>query len=138
MNSYARRLVLLSAFSSLALAATGAHADDKDAGAPAIRLATVGIPVTEDNQVVNYLFLSIRINLTMTAPEGKLRDMEPYFRDALVKAAHKTSFGQPGHSDKLDEAHFKSVMLGEWSKITGPNMIKSIDILSQNAKRQLS
>ncbi len=135
-----RRLALAAFLSCLALAATGARAgegEDKDAGAPAVRLATVGIPVMENNQVVNYLFLSIKINLTMTAPEGKFRDMEPYFRDALVKAAHRTSFGVAGHSDQLDEARFKSVMMGEWSKITGPNMIKSIDILSQNPKRHL-
>ncbi len=132
------RRALLSAILMCAAFAPAARADDPSAGAPAVRLATVGIPVMENGQVVNYLFLSIRINLTITAPEGKFRDMEPYFRDSLVRLSHKVSFGVPGHSDQLDVPRFTATMMTEWSKITGPHMIKSIDVLSQNPKRHLS
>ena len=132
-----KRAFLSGAVACALLAAPAARADNPEAGAPSVRLASVGIPVMEDGQVVNYLFLSIRINLTLTAPEGKFRDMEPYFRDALVRASHKTSFGVAGHSDQLDVPRFTAAMTAEWSKITGPGMIKSIDILSQNPKRHL-
>lgn len=104
---------------------------------PSVRLASIGIPVMHDRQVVNYLFLSIRINLTMTAPEGKFREMEPMFRDALVRLAHRVSFGKPDRSDQLDEPKFKTAVTAEFSKITGPGMIKSVDVLSQSPKRHL-
>ena len=131
------RRALLSGIVACAVFATTARAADPEAGAPAVRLATVGIPVMENGEVVNYLFISIRINLTITAPEGKFRDMEPYFRDSLVRMSHKVSFGVPGHSDQLDVPRFTAAMMAEWSKITGPHMIKSIDVLSQNPKRHL-
>ncbi len=132
-----RRALLGGAVALVALAGTARAGDSADAGAPAVRLATVGIPIMEDGQVVNYIFLSVRINLTITAPEGKFRDMEPYFRDALVKASHKTSFGVAGHSDQLDVPRFTAAMMTEWSQITGPHMIKSIDVLSQSPKHHL-
>ncbi len=139
LSFHAGKRAFLSGLVACALmAATAARADDPEAGAPSVRLATVGIPVMEDGEVVNYLFLSIRINLTLTAPEGRFRDMEPYFRDSLVRLSHRVSFGIAGHSDQLDVPRFTAAMTAEWSKITGPGMIKSIDVLSQNPKRHLS
>ena len=121
------------------LAGLPVYADDTTSSSdPCIHLAAVGIPVMSGNEVVNYLFLSIRINLTAKANEAKLRDMEPYFRDALVRVSHTVSFGQPDHNDLLDDARFKAQMMVEWSKITGPGMIKSIDVLSQSPKRHFS
>ncbi len=106
----------------------------KDAADPSVKLASVGIPVFTGHTIDNYLFLSIKINLTPKGDETKLRDKEPYFRDALVRAAHKTSFAMPGHSDKLDEARFKAVMMQEWAPIAGPGAIASIEIVSQSPK----
>lgn len=138
--SISRRALLAAPMLMMAGAAASARASEEkkaEAADPSVRLATVGIPVTEGDAVVNYLFLSIRINLAPLAPEAKFRDMEPYFRDAMVRKSHQMSFGQAGHSDRLDEARFKSVMMAEFAKITGPGMIKSIDVLSQNPKRHL-
>ena len=109
--------------------------DAKKAGNPSVQLGAVAIPVTVDGRLANYLFLNIRVNLTVTANEAKLREQEPYFRDALVRMASKVSFGQAGKDYLLDEQRFKQVMTIEWSKITGPGVIKSIDILSQSPKR---
>jgi hypothetical protein len=134
-----RRLFL--AALPMGLIATTARASGhgaKAAADPSVRLASIGIPVVRDRQVVNYLFLSVRINLTMTAPEGKLRELEPVFRDTVIRVSHRISFGQADRHDKLDEARFKSVMMPEFVKIAGPGNIKSIDILSQSPKKHLS
>ncbi|ESQ89714.1 hypothetical protein ABAC460_12680 [Asticcacaulis sp. AC460] len=122
----------------LAGAAQASEHGSKTAAEPSVRLASVGIPVMRDRQVVNYLFLSIRINLSMTAPEGKLRELEPVFRDTVIRVSHRISFGQTERHDLLDEARFKSVMMPEFVKIAGPGNIKSIDILSQSPKKHLS
>ena len=130
-----RRLLILSA---VALAcASSVHAQDKAESDPSVRLATVGIPIPQGNQVVNYLFLSIRISFTSSANIAKFRNMEPFFRDALIRKAHSVSLAQKDRSDLLDEALFKAVMIPEWTKITGPGQIKSVDILSQSPKRHL-
>lgn len=107
-------------------------ADDVD---PSVKLASVGIPVFHGATVTNYLFLSIKINLTPKADQTKLRDMEPYFRDALIRAAHKTSFAQPDHDDRLDIPRFQKIMTVEFTRIAGPGTIQSVEIVSQSPKK---
>ena len=124
-------LCLLSAMP--ALASGGGEA--KKAGNASVQLGAVAIPITVDGRLANYLFLNIRINLTLTADEAKFREKEPYFRDALIRIASRTSFAQAGKDYLLDEPRFKQVMAVEWAKITGPGVIKSIDVLSQSPKR---
>lgn len=130
------RHLLLVAFSGITLIAAPAMASEKakEEPDPAVKLASVGIPVFHGRTVTNYLFLSIRINLTGKADVTKLRDKEPYFRDALVKAASKTSFAQANRDDLLDEPRFKSIMMVEFAKVAGPGMIQSIEIVSQSPK----
>ena len=55
-----------------AVASEGAAA--KKAGNASVQLGAVAIPITVDGRLVNYIFLNIRINLTMTADESGLRD----------------------------------------------------------------
>lgn len=131
--------LLFSACCLFALAAAPVHAsgggEKKDAADPSVKLASVGIPVFEGHRVVNYLFLSIKINLTPKADQQKLRDMEPYFRNALIRSAHKTSFAMADRSDKLDESRFKMVMKSEFTKVAGPGTIESVEVVSQSPKR---
>jgi hypothetical protein len=124
-------------FAGLMAMSAPAFAEDKKADEPdpSVKLASVGIPVFHGMTVTNYLFLSIKVNLTPKADQTKLRDMEPYFRDALVRAAHKTSFAQPDHDDRLDVPRFQSVMMTEFTKIAGPGTIQSVEIVSQSPKK---
>jgi hypothetical protein len=110
--------------------------EDAEAGDPYVRLSSVAIPVFENQSVVNYIFLTVRLNLTAKADVNKLREKEPYFRNQLMQAAYKTSFALPDKSDTLDEARFKKVMIGEFSQVSGAGMIQSIEILDQNPKRR--
>ncbi len=134
-NPASFRHLLLTVLAGLTLATLPAMAGEKkDEPDPSVKLASVGIPVFQGHTVSNYLFLSIRINLTAKANIAKLRDMEPYFRDALVKAASKTSFAQANRDDLLDEPRFKAAMMVEFGKVAGPGMIQSIEIVSQSPK----
>jgi hypothetical protein len=123
-------------FCGLLMVASTAHADEpsKEVTEPSVQLANIGIPVFTGHTVNNYLFVSIKIHLTAKAPEAKFRDMEPYFRDAAVRAASKTSFNDPKHSDKLDLPRFQAAMMTAFSQVTGPGMIKQIEVVSQNAE----
>ena len=130
MSLSRRRFLLILPF----CAAASARAETKNVAAPSVQLATVGIPVMRDNRLVNYLFLSIRVNLTGKADEAKLRDMEPYFRDAIERAASKTAFAQADNEDVLDAPRFKAAMIPEFEAFAGRGAIKSLDILAQNPK----
>lgn len=120
----------------LAASVSAAHAADEAKGETdaSVQLANIGIPVFSGHTVSNYLFVSVKIHLATGAPEAKFRDKEPYFRDAAVHAASKTSFADPKHLDQLDVPRFQAAMMTAFAQITGPGMIKSIEIVSQNAE----
>jgi len=130
------KIMLCAMLCGLMVAASSVRAaePDKAATEPSVQLANIGIPVFTGRTVNNYLFVSIKIHLTASAPEAKFRDMEPYFRDAAVRSASKTSFADPKHADQLDVPRFQAAMMTAFSQVTGPGMIKSIEIISQNAE----
>mgnify|MGYP000459262076 CR=1 FL=1 len=108
---------------------------EKTASAPSVQLGAVAIPVIVDGQIVNYLYLNVKVNLTNPVSESVLRAREPYFRDALIRAAYKTSFAQPGHPTELDEPKFKAAMMIAFTQVAGPNSIKSIDVAPKTPRK---
>jgi hypothetical protein len=86
--------------------------------------------------VINYIFLKVRLNLTLSADATKLRTKEPYFRDALVRAAHRTPFTDPKSYVRIDEARLKAVLLKEAGLIAGPRNFLGVSIESQTPKQR--
>ncbi|MDZ4370916.1 MAG: hypothetical protein U1C74_05780, partial [Phenylobacterium sp.] len=60
-----------------------------------VDLQPIGLPIVVDRKLVNYVFVHIRINLTSAANSARLREKEPFFRDALVRAGHRAPFTLP-------------------------------------------
>jgi len=117
--------------------APAAGAEDK--GAPKeigqyVDLAPVALPVVVRGQLVNYVFVSVRIILASSANAGKLRSREPYFRDALVRAGHRTPFTRPDDYLSLDTAKLKAALYREAATLTDPRDIQSIVVVSQAPK----
>lgn len=85
-----RLLIIATALglSSHALASTAKPAE-RDA-APTLLMSPVALPVVSDGHLVNYIYVNLRLTLSPKADADKLREKEPYFRDALVRAAHRT------------------------------------------------
>ena len=132
-----KHIFLILAFFGLALTSLSAQAGEEGAkgGDPYVKLAAVAMPVRNASGVlVNYLFLTVRLNLAPKADLTKLRDKEPYFRDALLSTAYRIDLSVPGHDGRLDEARFKSVMMGEFAKIAGKGAIESIEVSDVNSK----
>lgn len=100
-----------------------------------VDLSPVALPVVVSGQLVNYVFVTIRIQLTSQANAGRWRAKEPYFRDALVRAGHRTPFSRADNYTVLDADKLKAAMLREARAIAGPKDIASITIVSQAPKR---
>ncbi len=128
--------VLLAAFSA---AVTAQAADTKGKGKAEenlayVAIAPVAIPVIVNGKVVNYVFVNVRIDLTGSANSMKLREREPYFRDALVRSAHRTPFTLASDLTKIDEAKLKQSVMRDAIAIAGPNAVKGVTITSQAPK----
>ena len=122
----------------LALASSPAFA----AGAPKkteesgqyVAVSPVGLPVVAGGKVVNYIFVTVRIDLTPSANAAKLREREPYFRDALVRAGNRTPFTLASDYTKIDEARLVASLARDAVAIAGAGAVRGVKVLSQAPK----
>lgn len=96
-----------------------------------VDLQPVGLPVVARGQLMNYVFVYVRLNLTANADVAKLRDKEPYFRDALVRMAHRTPFTVATDYNRVDEGRLTAAMMREATTIAGDGAVRSVVITSQ-------
>jgi hypothetical protein len=119
-----------------ALAGEGGEGGQKQVG-QYVDMRPVGLPIIEDGQLLNYVFVNIRLNLNPRADVSRWRAKEPYFRDALVRMSHKTSFGAAGNPDAIDPKRLTAALSAAAAQITGPGVIQSVVVSSQTPSRHV-
>ena len=131
-------LMLAAALAGPALAAEhGGEGEKKDAAVGQyVDISPVALPIVYEGRLINYVFVYVRLNLAPSADAIKLREKEPYFRDALVRIAHRTPFTRLDNFAAIDEARLKSSLGAAAAQIAGPKVIASVVITSQSAKRR--
>jgi len=120
----------------LVLAASPAWSADEPAKPvdEAVKLSPVGLPIVVDGRVINYIFVTVVVDLTPGADVIALREKEPDFRDALVREAHRSPFVLPGDYNHLDQVKLKAVMFRDATAIAGPHLIKGIEVQNEQAQ----
>jgi hypothetical protein len=84
-------------------AANPAEADEKEI-ARSIELGGLVFPVfDEKGRLQNYIFVNARMLVGPGKDPWRYRERAHFVRDAVLRAAHRTSFGVKGDSSKLDE-----------------------------------
>ncbi len=117
------------------LLATPALAGEKPSEAGQyVDLSPVALPIVVDGRLINYVFVYIRINLTTGANSPRLREKEPYFRDALVRLAHRTPFTRYDDYTRIDQGKLKAALFAAAAAIAGPGTVKSIEIVSETPR----
>jgi len=64
----------------------------------------LAVPVIRDGQLVNYLFVSIRIEISPGVDLWQTRERAHFLRDALVRASHGNDLADPEDNNALNEA----------------------------------
>jgi hypothetical protein len=121
-------------FASLALLATPALAGDKPVQPqtnPTVLMSPVALPIVVDGKLVNYVFVTARLGLSPQADSLKMRAMEPYFRDAIVRAGHRTPFVRDDNYAALDDNRLKATLIRESNAIAGAGSIVSVQIIRE-------
>jgi len=134
-----RRRQILAAL-PFALAASAAMASEAPPKGPTgqyVDLSPVALPIVVNGQLVNYVFVQIRINLSASADSTKIRAKEPWFRDALIRAAHRTPFTLATNYMTVDEVRLKAVLMREAVAISGTRDIASVTLVSQTSKQRV-
>ena len=130
---------LLIPFLALALASPALAAEKtepKEVG-QYVDLSPVALPIVVNGRLVNYVFVSVRILLSGQANTPKLRAKEPFFRDALVRLAHRTPFTDPKDYQVVDAARLQAGLMREAVAIAGPDDIRGVAVLSQTSKKRV-
>ena len=131
MRHFALGLAASAVLSFVPLAAMAV--DGKPAPNPTVLMDPVAMPIVVDGQLVNYVFVTIRLGLSPSADPVKLRAMEPYFRDALVRVGHRSPFVRADNYAVLDDIRLKAALLREATAIAGPGMVLSAQIIREQA-----
>jgi len=128
--------VVLASLAGPAMAA-GAKKEEKGDAGQYVDLKTVALPIVSKNAVVNHVFVNVRINLTSAANAERIREMEPLFRDALVRSAHRTPFTLASDLTKVDAPRLIATMTREANAIARPGQIRSVVISAQAPRRRM-
>ncbi len=127
-------LLALVVTAALAFASQGmAGSKTPPAPNPTVLMSPVALPIVVDGRLVNYVFVTIRLGLSSKADAIKLRAMEPYFRDALVKVAYRTPFVRDDDYTALDDVKLKAALLREANRLAGAGMLVSAKIVREQA-----
>lgn len=127
---------LLFALSASPLAAADKKDGEKSDVGQYVDLQAVGLPIVHDRRLVNYIFVYVRINLTSKANVTKLREKEPFFRDALIRAGHRTPFTDPKNLARIDTARLSAALTREAAAIAGPGQVLSVVVTDQAPRRR--
>ena len=136
-----RRLLIalapLMILSSTAHASGDKNASTKDVG-QYVEMQPMAIPIIIEGKLVNYVFVYVRLNLTTSADVAKLRQKEPFFRDALVRAAHRTPFVLASDYQKVDEPRLVAAVMRDATALVGPGQIKVVLVTSQTPQKRVA
>ena len=130
-------LVCALALTTFVAASPAQAGEDKKKEVPhSVDLSPVGLPIVWEGRLINYVFVTLKLPVAARFDAAKLREKEPYFRDALVRAAHRTPFVKPWDFTHIDRAALTAVMMRESARIAGPGTVTSIDIVSEEPQRR--
>ena len=130
----------LFALGTLAIAATAAGSamasEDAPSGNPSLNIAGVGLPIIVDGRIQNYIFVTIRLILGAGQTPQQMRAKEPYYRDALVKAAHVTPFVVQNDWTVIDTAAVSAMLMRVAPRISGAGSIAGAEVAFQTPRRR--
>jgi len=121
----------------IALSVPTADGAGQSAGA-VLNMAGIGLPVIAGGRIRNYVFVMLRLHLGGVATAQTLRLKEPYLRDALVRAAHRTPFANAADWNVLDGAALSASLLRSAATIAGRGQVTRVEIISQAPRRRLT
>lgn len=138
-----RRRTLIAAGTVAALTSVASTASAQSHGggaapAPSLNISGVGLPVITGGRLRNYVFVTLRLHLGAHATPETLRHKEAFFRDALVKAGHRTPFVVADDWTRLDANALSASLMRSAAAIAGRGAVTRVEVVSQAPRRQIS
>jgi hypothetical protein len=90
----------------------------------------LAVPVLRDGQLVNYLFVSIRIQISPRVDLWRTRERAQFLRDALVRASHANALADPSDNNALNQALAIQVYRAAAVQTLGAQAVTGVTIVS--------
>jgi hypothetical protein len=90
----------------------------------------LAVPVVREGVLVNYLFVSIRIEIANGVDLWQTREQAHFLRDALVRASHANDLADPADSNALNEARAIEVYRAAAIQALGERAVGPITIVA--------
>ncbi len=135
-----RRRDLIAVGTVAALAATASAASASETPPPAeglaLNIAGLGLPVIVGGRIRNYVFVTVKLYLGGGQTPETFRAKDPFFRDALVRTAHRVPFVVPGDWTRLNENAINAAMMAMAPIIAGKGSVVRSEVAMQAARRR--
>ena len=90
----------------------------------------LAVPVVRDGQLVNYLFVSMRIEIAQGVDLWETRERAHFLRDALVRASHANDLAAPNDNNALNEARAIEVYRAAAVQALGERAVAGVSIVA--------
>lgn len=90
----------------------------------------LAVPVVRDGQLVNYLFVSIRVEISSGVDLWRTREQAHFLRDALVRASHAHDLSDPNDPNVLNEARAREVYRAAAVQALGERAVAGVSIVA--------
>lgn len=116
-------------------AGPGAKAESKDEGGEELSSRSMdapylAVPVVREGQLVNYLFVSIRVEIGGGVDLWRTRERAHFLRDALVRASHAHDLSDPADPNLLNEARAIEVYRAAAVQALGERTVAGVSIVA--------
>jgi hypothetical protein len=95
----------------------------------------IAVPVVRDGVLVNYVFVTLRLDIAPGVDLWRTREKAHFLRDALVRAAHTGSLVDPERDDALNEAAALAAFRAAAEATLGTSAIRGLTITSSHTIR---
>jgi len=109
--------------------AAGGHGESADVSR-SMDAPYLAVPVIRDGRLVNYLFVSIRIQISPHVDLWRTRERAQFLRDALVRASHATALADPNDNNALNQALAIQVYRAAAIQTLGAQAVAGVTIVS--------
>lgn len=90
----------------------------------------LAVPVVRDGTLVNYLFVSIRIEIAQGVDLWQTRERAHFLRDALVRASHANDLSNPNDPNALNDARAIEVYRAAAVQALGERAVGGVSIVA--------
>lgn len=113
----------------------GAAGEASGASARSMDAPYLAVPVIRDGVLTNYLFVSLRIEITNNVDLWATREKAHFLRDALVRASHSVDLSDPNDTNVLNQPRALEVYHAAAVSALGELAVGPISVVASYSSR---